>query len=472
MTTQFLHSITDDVLGTDDATAVAHNIKTGDITALAAAQAAIARIQKVNPSLNALAHECFVEGELDAQRYNQGEFSGVPTVIKDNIDVKGLPTQQGTLAFKAKPAKKTEEVAKQFLAQGFTLLGKSTLPEFGFNGTTEYQDGSSTKNPWHTGYSSGGSSGGSAALVAAGAIPIAHGNDGGGSIRIPASACGLVGLKASRERMPLSNMAKQLPVNMLADGVLSRSVRDTANFMAAAEQYYHNPKFPPIGRVTAASKKRLKIAVMNQSITGESCDDATNAVFEKSIRLLEELGHTVVKKELAIPADFVDGFLNYYGFVGFATANFGKLVFGKGFNASKLETLSLDLKKYYKKNFMRTPESVKLYWAAKSIYQDFMQDVDVLFTPTTAFAAPKLGELSPALPFDELMPRLTHYASFTAIHNVLGTPAMSVPMGFTDDQAKRPIGMQLAAEAGQEKRLLELAFELEAAQPFTHIWQV
>lgn len=465
-----VNGYTDDVLAHDDATGVAEKIQQQTYTALDATKAAIARIEKVNPTLNGMAFSCFTEAMLDAQRHNQGEFSGVPSLIKDNIDVKGLPTQQGATAFKPKTATQTDPIAKQFLAQGFTLLGKTTLPEFGFSGTTEYQDGSHTKNPWHTDYSSGGSSGGSGALVAAGSVPIAHGNDGGGSIRIPASACGLVGLKSSRERLPVSNLAKQLPVNMIADGVLSRSVRDTANFMAAAEQYYHHPKFPPIGRVTGANKQRLRIGLITDAITGEPiCDDSLRTL-EETVTLLEKLGHTVIPTRIPIEKEFIAGFLNYYGFMGFATATFGKLVFGRSFDAKKLDPLSKGLRKYYQRHFMQTPSAVKMYWHAMRIFKENMRDLDVLLSPVTAYASPKLGYLSPNVPYDTLMQRLTHYGSFTALHNVLGTPAISVPLGFTSED-KRPLGMQFASSLGKEKMLLELAFELEEAQPFTHLYQ-
>lgn len=465
--------MTDDSLGKDDATEVARKIKAGEVTALQIAKDTIKRIHAVEPKLDALTHECFVEGELDAQRYNQGEFSGVPIVIKDNLDVKGLPTQMGTKAFVAKPAKKTDPMAKQVLAQGFTLLAKSTTPEFGFNGTTEFQDGSHTKNPWNTAYSSGGSSGGSAALVASGALPIAHGNDGGGSIRIPASACGLFGLKSSRGRLVVSEMAKQLPVNMISDGVITRTVRDTANFMFGAEQYYHNPKFPPIGRVIGANKKRLNIILLKESVTQEANDDATNETLEKTVALLEKLGHKVTVKPQPIPKEFTDGFLNYYGFVGFLVANFGKVSFGMGFDASKLETLSHGLKDYYKKNFYKTPKAIQLYRKAHKTHDDFIKNYDLVLSPVTGFTAPKIGYLSPALPYDEIMPRLIRYASYTAIHNVLGTPAMTVPLGFTNDaDGTRPLGMQFAGRAGDEKMLLELAFELEEAQPFKHMWDI
>ena len=457
-----------DVLGTDDATAVAAHIKEGNYTALEAAQASVARIEHVNPQLNAIAHECFDDGLLDAQRYNQGEFSGVPTVVKDNLDVSGMPSQYGTSAFTAKPAKKTDPFMQQFLAQGFTLLGKTRLPEFGFNGTTEFEDGSATCNPWNTSYSAGGSSGGAAALVASGAVPIAHGNDGGGSIRIPASACGLVGLKVTRGRFVMSDLAKKLPINLISDGVLSRSVRDTANFVAAAEQFYHNRHLPSIGRVTHITKQKLRIGVISDSLVGKGLDVDCQKAVENTAKILTDLGHDVEYIRIDLSRDFSESFLMYYGFISFANATFGKLVFDPRFDAKKLDPLSQGLRAHFIKNAMSAPRAAQMCYQVQHTFGKQLAQFDAILSPLTALAAPKLGYLSPNVPYEQLIQRLTYYAEFTVVHNMLGTPAISLPMHTSS--AGIPVGVQLAATKGQEKRLLGLAFALEAAQPFQKIY--
>ena len=170
-----------DALSDLDAVGVAELIRSGDVSAREVTEAAIVRAQNVNPRLNGIQLATFDQALKDSDRLADGAFSGVPTFVKDNTDLAGLPSNQGSLAVNARPAKQHSDFARQLLAQGVTVLGKSTMPEFGFNATTEYQDLPPTRNPWNTDYSCGASSGGSAALVAAGVVPIAHANDGGGS---------------------------------------------------------------------------------------------------------------------------------------------------------------------------------------------------------------------------------------------------------------------------------------------------
>ncbi|MGB1408177.1 amidase family protein, partial [Alloalcanivorax venustensis] len=209
-----LHAFRDDALGDHDATALADLLRRGERSAAQLTDAAIERIQAVNPALNGLALDTFetARRSADQRLRDGGEFAGVPSLIKDNIDVAGLPTGHGARAVRPRNAAKDSHFARQYLDQGFVLLGKTRLPDFGFSATTEYAGAPATRNPWAPGYSSGASSGGSAALVAAGAVPIAHGNDGGGSIRIPAACCGLVGLKPTRGRLVKSEASRSLPI--------------------------------------------------------------------------------------------------------------------------------------------------------------------------------------------------------------------------------------------------------------------
>ena len=340
-----VHAYCDDALGRFDATALADRIATGELTADDVTAAAMERIRTVNPALNAMALEVTPGSVVPPARGPQ-EFAGVPALIKDNLELAGLPTRHGATAVAPHPARHTDPLAQQFLAQGFSLVGKTNLPEFGFNGSTEYQDGTATHNPWDVRYTAGGSSGGSAALVAAGAVPIAHGNDGGGSIRIPAACCGLVGLKPGRGRLVVSNLGKHLPLNIVADGVLTRSVRDTANFMAAAEVYRYNPALRPIGRVTGPGQRRLRVAVMVEAITREALDQDTATAMDDTVSLLNALGHETTPMAFPLPPEFARGFLIYYGFLAFAVSNFGRLMFGAGFDREKLDGLTRGLNRY------------------------------------------------------------------------------------------------------------------------------
>ena len=234
-----MHAFGDDALADHDGVALARLVREGTVSPEELAAAAIARAQAVDPTLHAVASPIFDRPRFAPDR--TAALYGVPTFIKDNTDVRGLPTNHGSEAFTAKPAKRDGAYTTQYLSTGMTLLGKSRLPEFGFNASTEYMTEEPVRNPWNTERSVGASSGGSAALVAAGVVPIAHANDGGGSIRIPAACAGLVGLKPSRHRHIDGEQARHLPINMISEGVVTRSVRDTAAFLAAAENHWRNP---------------------------------------------------------------------------------------------------------------------------------------------------------------------------------------------------------------------------------------
>src|SRR6202008_2376428 len=193
-------------------------------------------------------------------------FEGVPTFIKDNVDVAGQPTMRGADAWAPFDAVADSEFTQLYLATGPTSLGKTQMSEFGFSASAEHPRLGPVRNPWDTDYTAGASSSGSGAFVAAGAVPIAHANDGGGSIRIPASCNGLVGLKPSRGRLPLDKEVSRMPIRLVANGVVTRSVRDTAAFYREAERIWRAPKLPPIGDVTRPGKQRLRIAVITRSV--------------------------------------------------------------------------------------------------------------------------------------------------------------------------------------------------------------
>lgn len=462
-----VHAFGDDALGEHDATALAGLIESGELSAEEAAEAAIERIQQVDPILNAVALETFDSGRRQAANPVSGAFAGVPTLIKDNTDVGGIPTGQGSRAVHPRPAAKDSGVARQLFDQGFTVLGKSRLPDFGFSATTEFMDAPPTRNPWHTDYSSGASSGGAAALVASGALPIAHGNDGGGSIRIPAACCGLVGLKPTRGRLIKSEASKALPVDLISEGVLTRSVRDTARFFAAAERYYRNPRLPAIGEVTGPNRRRLRVGVVMDSVTDSPTDPETRAVVQGTADLLADRGHEVDIAPVPLDSAFIQDFLTYYGFMAFMVKTFGKRIMGPEFNARELDDLTLGLAGYYRKRMLKTPG---VFWRLQRtwhIYAKAFQNFDVALSPVLAHTTPELGYLSPTLPFDTLIERLVNYVSFTPANNTSGSPAMSLPMGQSDKGL--PIGVQLAAVQGGERTLLELVFELEQARPWQRI---
>src|SRR3954453_9896594 len=254
-----VHAFEDDVLGELDAVALADAIKSGGLTRAEAVEAAIARTEAVNPALNGLAYQAFDQARAKAlERGRDGEFfAGVPTFVKDSSDVAGLPTMQGTDAWAPRAAATDSDVTRLYLAAGLISLGKSQLTELGLAASAEHPRLGSVCNPWNTDYTAAGSSSGSAAFVAAGAVPIAHGNDGGGSIRVPESCNGLVGLKPSRGRLPVDQTPRRGPLHLLVNGVLTRSVRATAAFYREAERIWRHPNLPLIGDVRHPGKQRL-----------------------------------------------------------------------------------------------------------------------------------------------------------------------------------------------------------------------
>lgn len=461
------HAFCDDVLADHDAVEIARLIKSKALSAQEVTEAAIARAHKVEPHINAIATESFDKAISQANSARHGYFAGVPTFIKDNSPVKGLPTQHGTDAIRAKPEKKNGPYTRQYINLGFSVLGKSTLPEFGLNATTEPSHTAPTRNPWNIDYSTGASSGGSAALVAAGVVPIAHANDGGGSIRIPAACCGLVGLKPSRGRHVDSDQAKLLPINIISEGIVSRTVRDTAYFHAEAEKFYRNKRLPAIGLVEGPNHKRLRIGVIVDSITGYDTDAETRKTVLDTASLLSKMGHTIEEMPMLVPTTFIEDFSLYWSMLAFMTQKTGRFVVDWSFKPDKLDPLSIGLAGLFKKNYHKTPQFLYRLRKAQQDCAEAFSHYDLILSPVLAHTTPKLGHISPTVPFDELFSRLMQYVSFTPWANASGIPALSLPMGQTEDNL--PVSVQFMAGIGQERTLLEIAYEIEQAKPWRSV---
>ena len=454
----------DDVLGTRDGVELAALIAAGEVKASEAIEAAIARARKVNPALNAIVTETYEQARNQRKEPGTGLLAGVPSFIKDTDHVKGAPTLRGSRAFPNKPSDVSSSFVEQFLSVGLVSLGKSTLPEFGLTASTESLAMGSTRNPWNLDYSAGASSGGSAALVAAGVVPLAHGNDGGGSIRIPASCCGLIGLKPSRSRLADIEGAQKMPINIVCHGVLSRSVRDTAAFYAAAEKHYRSPDLPEIGLVQHPGKKRLRIGLFTDNPYSIQSHPDSVAVTVSAGKLCEEFGHKVETISCPFKAQVLDDFLIYWGMVAFFIHHFGKKLFEADFDREKLEPWTLGLSRFFRNNLLKAPFIIRRLKQFSNHYENVFSNYDILLSPTLAHAPPKIGYLGPEISFETHFERLRQYVGFTPLQNIAGAPAISLPMGFS--RQGLPIGAQFAAAYGQEKRLLELAFEIEEARPW------
>jgi amidase len=322
------------------------------------------------------------------------------------------------------------------------------------------------RSPWDTTRTAGASSAGAAALVAAGAVPLAHGNDGGGSIRIPAAVNGLVGLKPTRDRLAQERLTRQMPVRIVSDGVLTRSVRDTAAFLREAERVYRELRLPPIGDVTRPGRKRLRIAVHTAGI-GRSASPEVAELTLQTARLLEGLGHRVEEVAHPGPRVVADDFLLYWAMLAFGIVRSGRRSAGPTWDRRRLDNVTLGLERYARRNLHRVPGAIRRLRRLQGVSADFHRTYDVALAPTLAHQTPLVGHLDPTAPYDVVMDRILDWVAFTPWQNATGDPAVSLPLASTADGL--PQGMMFSAGSGAEATLLELAFELEEAAPWASI---
>ncbi len=461
-----VHAFADDALGHHDAVGLVAEIQARRVSIPEVVDAALARAAAVNGRLNAVAYDDAAGARLRAADPHGGYFAGVPTYVKDNVDVAGMPTQQGADAWRPRPRPADGDFARMYLATGLLPLGKSQLSEFGFSASAEHPRLGPVRCPWDPDRTAGASSAGSAALVAAGAVPIAHANDGGGSIRIPASVNGLVGLKPSRGRLAQDAMMRQMPVRIVSDGVLTRSVRDTAAFYREVEQVYRDLRLPPVGDVRRPGRARLRVAVVTEGIGTSATPEVADLTW-KTAALLEELGHTVTPVDLPLPESLRDDFLLYWSMLALFTVRTGGRTFGRTWDAGQLDNLTQGLAEHSRRHAHRLPLAIARLRALPRRTRAFFDQYDVVLTPTLAGPTPEIGHLAPTQDYDTIIDRLVDWVAFTPLHNVTGDPAISLPLATTADGL--PQGMMLGAGTGREATLLELALELEEARPWARI---
>ncbi len=460
-----VHAFSDDI-GRLDAVALAQAIRARELHPSEVAERTIASVEALDPAVRAVAATDFDRALAACTGPVDGPFGGVPTFIKDMIDVAGLPTRQGSQALAdAAPARKTTGIAQQMFDMGMIGFGKSTLPECGFTPSTEFPHVEPTRNPWNPTYTAGGSSGGAAALVAAGVVPIAHAADGGGSIRIPAACCGLVGLKSTRGRLLQPPETSRMPVQVVVDGVLTRSVRDTALYFAEAEKRFRNPRLEPIGHVVRPIERRLRVGALIDTPTGAPADAATRRVFDETIALLEDLGHRVESMPPPVSEQFGEDFIHYYGLLAFAVRANGHRMFDRSFDRDKLTDLTHGLAAQFRRNILKTPGAILRLRRSRHLYADVFRKFDVVLSPTVGQVSPPLGHLCMSLPFDVLFPRVIEWAGYTPLANATGGPAITLPLGL-EEGTNLPVGMMFSGAQGKEALLLQLALELEEAKPW------
>ncbi|MGB7981570.1 MAG: amidase [Candidatus Nanopelagicales bacterium] len=455
---------TDDALGDSDATDLRARLARREVSAAEVREAAMARARVANEHLNAVSGWFDEPVRTEAPVPPDGPLAGIPTFVKDNEEVAGFPTSQGSRAVAEHPAPSSSPVVAALLGLGLDPLGSSTLPEFGLTASTESTRFGATGNPWDTDRSAGGSSGGSAALVAAGVVPVAHGNDGGGSIRIPAACCRLVGLKPTRGRLPMNPLKERIPVQIAAQGVLTRTVRDTAMFHAAMERTRPDTGLLPIGDVRAPSDTRLRVGMVLTTLRDLPLSPDTLESVRSTGALLAELGHHVQEIPPPVDESFASDFLRYWALLAFVLHRAGDRAYGPGFDGHRVEDFTKGLSSLLVRQLDRVPGSLLRLRRLSNDPDSMFGPYDVLLSPVTGYPAPPIGHLGPEVPFRTHLVRLLQFASSTPIQNVAGTPAISLPLGRS--AAGLPLGVHFAAPFGQERRLLELALELEQAAPW------
>lgn len=451
-------------LGSLDAVETAARIRAGDLAAQEVVAAAIERARALEPKLNAIPTETYDAALARARGPLAGPFAGVPTFVKCLDDLAGVVNDHGSRAYAGHVPRRTEPFVEAFLAAGFVSLGRSSAPESGLTGTTEPLAHGPTCNPWSLAHSPGGSSGGAGALVAARVVPLAHGSDGGGSIRIPASFCGLVGLKPSRERRFGLRLGERLPVRLLTYGALTRSVRDTAHFFCALEQQIPSRRLPPVGRVEGPALERLRIGVFTDSPLGGPIDPEVRQAALAAGRACAELGHAV--KEIPCPFDggLLEDFWVFWAFLAWGFVTQTRWIKKRAYDPAHLEPWTHGLASRFKANLAKVPGAVRRLRGAQRSSARLFSEYDLLLCPTAATPAPEIGYLGPDVPFETALERVKHTFCFTPIQNATGDPALSLPLALSEHGL--PIGVQLAAPHGREAALLALAYELEAAGAF------
>jgi amidase len=457
----------------NDATGLAENIRRGDVNPREAAEEAIRRIERLNPELNAVVNTRFEQAlsEID-QGLPEGPFTGVPFVVKDlGVEVAGLPSTRGSRLFADAIATQDSPLIERYRAAGLVLLGTTNTPEFGKNASTEPLLHGPARNPWRTTHSPGGSSGGSAAAVASGMVPIAHGNDGGGSIRIPSSMCGLFGFKPSRGRVPGASIGDGFASPLSVQHVLTTSVRDSAAMLdAVCAPLPGEPYAAPMGSRSYAADAitppvALRIALSTTAPSGHATDSACATAAQAAAQLCESLGHHVTE---AMPIFDASAAMQASAVAMSATSiaairrRLAEL--GRELAADDLEPFTRFL---YDRGAAMTAnelvEALRILELTGRAMAPFFEQYDVLITPTLAAPVPPLGLLDTSRP-ESMFEHAGRYAAYTSPFNITGQPAMSMPLA--KDDTGLPIGVQFVAATGREDVLFQLAGQIEQVAPW------
>ena len=431
-------------------------VRGGAVDRGALVEAAIARIVALDPAINAVSHRAFDHARAAAVAVDPARpMAGVPYLLKASVEYPAFPVQSGSRARRDAVATRAFALVGRFDDAGLVPVGMSTMPEFGLNASGEALLYGPTRNPWDLARSSGGSSSGAAAAVAAGLVPFAHGSDAGGSIRIPASNCGIIGFKPSRGWNVRARAFNLVDDILCSDGLYGRSMRDTiwaARFLRPTDR----------AAAPADPARRWRIAIDLHGLNGQRADADVVTVIESAGALCAGLGHHVEYRAMPIArADVRIAFGTLWTYLGGEIADL--------FPAADLEPWTLGLGA---RRQAIAPEQVADAFAqidrAARALADFHRDFDVVLSPVTRSVPPPIGHLAPTRDFAALWDALFAYVDYTPLHNMTGTPSIALPLFAAGNGL--PVGAMFSAAIGSDEVLLALASELECARPWAECW--
>jgi amidase len=464
-------------IGWMDATAQAELVRKKEVTPAEMIEAAIERIERLNPDLNAVITRMYDEARSEAKGARiEGPFAGVPFLLKDlQAAYNGVTMTAGSNYLRNFKPNLDTELVKRYRKAGLIVVGKTNTPEFGIYPTTEPEAFGRTKNPWDTTRTTGGSSGGSAAAVASGMVALAHANDGGGSIRIPASCCGLFGLKPTRARNPLGPHFGDVFSGLVAEHAVTRSVRDSAALLDATagpdvgDPYYAPPQARPFVDEIGAKPGRLKIAYTTTASTGVPVHPDCVAAVMDAAKLCEELGHEVEEAAPQLNGEMLTkAFMVIWSAGNAWTIDSLSLAVGRKPEKEELEAATWALVEMGRKQsgpaYLMAVQTLQIF--SRHVAR-FMEKYDVMLTPTLAEPPVPLGTFDSTAENPMAgMRRSALFAPFTPICNATGQPAMSVPLYWNGEGL--PVGAHFIGRFGDEATLFRLASQLESARPWAH----
>ena len=460
-----------------DATDQALLVRTGQVSPLELVDASIDAIERINPAINAVIHERFEQARAEAAGDPpDGPFRGVPIVLKDmGCPSSGDPYHLGSRFLKRLKWRADHDsfLTTKFRAAGFVNVGRTNVPELAMSMTTEPLAYGPTRNPWNLGHSTGGSSGGSAAAVAAGLVAVGHANDGGGSLRIPASECGLVGLKPTRGRVTQGPDLGDSWGGALIDGVLTRSVRDTASVLDCISGYVSGDPYSaptparPFADEVNAPCQPLRVGLLKDGLSGDPtwCDPECRSAVTNTGLLLESLGHVVA--EDFPPALSDTGFDVHFGNLVIAACarelNRLSEMTGQPVPPDEVEPATLGYARAGQllpaADYLKSVEWLQRF--QRRVASWWHDGFDILVSPVIAGPPPPIGWLSDR---EAGVPRAMRLLQHARQFNATGQPALSLPLHWTPGGL--PVGVQIVAAYGREDILIRLASQIEAAAPW------